>query len=124
MKEPHFEFWGQREREGPEIPPLLDRIVALAVADLLADPSPCPASPKKKARIYWRKREDDRKWAFWWLFTNENTEPSFRTICEARGCRVEEARERILLFRMAGKIDNSDTPFRWRSWAKIVTIDR
>jgi hypothetical protein len=120
----HLEFWGNRTREGPEIPSLLDRIVALAVADLLSESRPCPPSARKKARIRWRQREDDRKWAFWWLFTNEDTEPSFRTICEARCCSVEETRERILLFRMAGKIDDRATPFRLRSWAKIVALER
>ena len=124
MLVPHFEFWGTRERDGPAVPILLERIVYRAIADLLADPAPKPAKPTKKVMQYWRRREDDRKWAFWWIFTNEDTEPCFRTICEAKGCDVDEVRERILLFRMVGKLDDSDTPFKHRAWSKIVLVDR
>jgi len=82
--------------------PLLVAILFRAISDFLEEPR--PPSDYRQSRLRAREIEDYRQSAFRWIFSNDDSEFNFLTMCNACGCDPIAAREKLLRIRLDGHL--------------------
>jgi hypothetical protein len=104
------DYWEERMAKA-EPPPLLVAILYRAIADFLEVPVPPSGRNPGHDRRRRRELDDYRASAFRWIFSNDDSELNFKTMCGACGCDPIAARERLLRIRLNGNDgENQELP--------------